>query len=75
MKNLQRHSKIECAKHSSNGSCGGFINGKCEVYKNKDCFWVLMYNNIKHSKIKKESFIKTYIEPKKNIGKDYFNDF
>lgn len=32
-----------CPKGLLNGPCGGMDKGKCEVDKNKDCAWVLIY--------------------------------
>ncbi len=36
-----------CPKSLMNGPCGGQDKGKCEVDKNKDCAWVLIYNELK----------------------------
>jgi len=36
-----------CAKGLLNGPCGGSDKGKCEVDKNKDCAWILIYNRLK----------------------------
>lgn len=36
-----------CHKHLLNGPCGGTNNGKCEVDKNKDCAWTLIYQRLK----------------------------
>jgi len=36
-----------CHKGLVNGPCGGTNNGKCEVDKNKDCAWTLIYNRLK----------------------------
>jgi ferredoxin len=36
-----------CAKGILNGPCGGTNNGKCEVDADKDCAWVLIYNQMK----------------------------
>ena len=36
-----------CAKGLLNGPCGGSNKGKCEVDKNKDCAWVLIYKRLK----------------------------
>lgn len=42
-----------CAKGLLNGPCGGMDKGKCEVDKEKDCAWVLIYNELqKKSKLK-----------------------
>lgn len=35
-----------CAKGLINGPCGGAYNGKCEVDRESDCAWVLIYNKI-----------------------------
>ncbi len=36
-----------CAKGLLNGPCGGSNKGKCEVDKNKDCGWALIYKRMK----------------------------
>jgi hypothetical protein len=36
----------KCHKSLLNGPCGGTNNGKCEVDKNKDCVWTLIYNRL-----------------------------
>jgi hypothetical protein len=36
-----------CAKSLVNGPCGGAINGKCEVDRNRDCGWQLIYDRLK----------------------------
>jgi ferredoxin len=35
-----------CAKGLLNGPCGGMDKGKCEVDKEKDCAWVLIYRDL-----------------------------
>lgn len=35
-----------CAKGLLNGPCGGVNKGKCEVDKEKDCAWVLIYKEL-----------------------------
>jgi ferredoxin len=35
-----------CAKGLLNGPCGGMNKGKCEADKDKDCAWVLIYNEM-----------------------------
>ena len=36
-----------CAKALLNGPCGGSDKGKCEVDKERDCAWILIYNRLK----------------------------
>ena len=36
-----------CHKGLMNGPCGGTNNGKCEVDKEKDCAWTLIYQRLK----------------------------
>lgn len=36
----------KCAKSLMNGPCGGAENGKCEVDRDRDCAWVLIYNRL-----------------------------
>ncbi len=36
-----------CHKSLLNGPCGGTNKGKCEVDKDKDCAWTLIYNRLK----------------------------
>ncbi len=36
-----------CAKGLLNGPCGGSDKGKCEVDKDKDCAWILIYKRLK----------------------------
>ena len=43
-----------CAKGLLNGPCGGMDKGKCEVDKDKDCAWVLIYNELQKQKHLKE---------------------
>ena len=38
-----------CAKSLLNGPCGGQNKGKCEVGKDRDCAWILIYNELKKS--------------------------
>lgn len=42
-----------CPKGLMNGPCGGVSKGKCEVDKDKDCAWVLIYKELeKKGKLK-----------------------
>lgn len=36
-----------CPKSLLDGPCGGQDKGKCEVDRDKDCVWVLIYNELK----------------------------
>ena len=36
----------DCAKSLINGQCGGSINGKCEVDKDKDCAWAKIFDRL-----------------------------
>ncbi len=38
-----------CSKGLLNGPCGGSKNEKCEVDKEKDCGWILIYKSLKES--------------------------
>ncbi len=38
---------VMCHKGLVNGPCGGTNNGKCEVDKERDCAWTLIYNRLK----------------------------
>ncbi|RKY31517.1 MAG: 5,10-methylenetetrahydrofolate reductase [Candidatus Omnitrophota bacterium] len=39
-----------CPKGLLNGPCGGMDKGKCEVDKERDCAWVLIYKELEKSK-------------------------
>ncbi|MDI6758215.1 MAG: methylenetetrahydrofolate reductase C-terminal domain-containing protein [Candidatus Omnitrophota bacterium] len=39
-----------CSKGLLNGPCGGVDKGKCEVDKDKDCAWVLIYKELEKEK-------------------------
>ena len=36
-----------CSKSLINGACGGTNHGKCEVTKEMDCGWYLIYKRLK----------------------------
>jgi ferredoxin len=40
-----------CAKGLLNGPCGGMDKGKCEVDKDNDCAWVLIYKELDKRKM------------------------
>ncbi len=39
-----------CPKELLNGPCGGMDKGKCEVDKDRDCAWVLIYKELEKKK-------------------------
>jgi len=51
-----------CAKGLLNGPCGGSKDGKCEVDREQDCGWQLIYERLK--KIGRLDLLKRYNEPK-----------
>jgi ferredoxin len=51
-----------CPKGLLNGPCGGMDKGKCEVDKERDCAWVLIYKELE--KRKKLDTLKKIQEPK-----------
>lgn len=63
-----------CPKGLLNGPCGGMDKGKCEVDKERDCAWVLIYKELEKSKklsklkeIKSPKDFKKTIKPHKLI--------
>jgi electron transport complex protein RnfC len=53
-----------CAKHLTNGMCGGSDKGMCEVGKERECGWSRIYDRLKaRGRIDK---LKTYVPAKKN---------
>lgn len=52
-----------CAKGLLNGPCGGARQGKCEVYPDKDCAWVLIYQRLK--KLGRIDRMEQIVPPKK----------
>ncbi len=51
-----------CSKGLLNGPCGGMTKGKCEIDKNRDCAWVLIYLELE--KIKKIEEFKKINKPR-----------
>jgi hypothetical protein len=51
-----------CHKGLVNGPCGGTNNGKCEVDKEKDCAWTLIYNRLKEQG--RTDLLKAYRPPR-----------
>lgn len=57
-----------CAKGLLNGPCGGMDKGKCEVDKDKDCAWVLIYKEAeKHKNLSKFKAIQSAKDYSKTI--------
>jgi len=56
-----------CPKGLMNGPCGGMNKGKCEVDKNRDCAWVLIYQELeKRNKLGEMKKIKEPRDHKKS---------
>lgn len=53
-----------CAKSLLNGPCGGAIDGKCEVDRNRDCGWQLIYDRLRE--LGRLDDMAVYITPKNN---------
>jgi len=51
-----------CAKGLLNGPCGGATDGKCEVSKDRDCGWQLIYERLKS--IGRLDLLRQYQAPK-----------
>ncbi len=51
-----------CSKGLLNGPCGGSKDGKCEVDKDKDCGWQLIYDRLKSKE--KLNLMQQYQKPK-----------
>jgi len=51
-----------CTKSLLSGPCGGTQDGKCEVDKDKDCGWHLIYERLK--KVGKLDNLKKFIKPR-----------
>jgi ferredoxin len=52
----------KCAKSLLNGPCGGAENGKCEVDRDRDCAWILIYNRL--AALGELDSMSSYKEPK-----------
>jgi hypothetical protein len=69
-----------CSKSLLNGPCGGTKDGKCEVDKEKDCGWHLIYERLKKigklDKLKEFKKARDYkkMEPTSEIRKKRFFD-
>ena len=53
-----------CAKSLLNGPCGGAKDGKCEVDRNRDCGWQLIYDRLKA--LGQLEQMEEYVDPKNN---------
>jgi hypothetical protein len=53
-----------CAKSLLNGPCGGAKNGKCEVDRNRDCGWQLIYDRLEA--LGRLDEMGNYVMPKNN---------
>lgn len=57
----------QCPKGLLNGPCGGAVEGKCEIDREKDCVWALIYERLK--KIHRLDLLYTIHEPKEHAFK------
>lgn len=53
---------MTCPKSLRNGPCGGTSNGQCEVYPDKPCIWVGVYNHARAAGRIQD--LKTFIPPR-----------
>ncbi len=53
---------MTCPKSMRNGPCGGTHNGQCEVYPDRACIWVKVYDHAKAAD--RVDALKTYIPPR-----------
>lgn len=37
---------VRCPKHLFNGPCGGYRKGECELGKDRQCAWILVYQKL-----------------------------
>lgn len=62
-----------CSKGLVNGQCGGSKNGKCEVDKDMDCGWELIYRKLEKLKkldtLKHPTQVRNYKKPFENSPK------
>ncbi|MBT3311118.1 MAG: 5,10-methylenetetrahydrofolate reductase [Desulfobacterales bacterium] len=55
-----------CHKGLLNGPCGGTNNGKCEIDKDKDCVWTLIYNRL--NELGQLDLMRTLHKPRNFLG-------
>ena len=53
---------MTCPKNLRNGPCGGTLNGQCEVFPDKPCVWVKVYERAQAADRIEE--LKIYIPPR-----------
>jgi methylenetetrahydrofolate reductase (NADPH) len=53
---------MTCPKNLRNGPCGGTLNGQCEVFPDKPCVWVKVYERAQAADRTEE--LKVYIPPR-----------
>ena len=53
-----------CPKQLVNGPCGGSTQGKCEVYSDRNCFWVQVYNRLDRQTTLEELAASPHLPPK-----------
>ncbi|MFH1995907.1 MAG: methylenetetrahydrofolate reductase C-terminal domain-containing protein [Candidatus Omnitrophota bacterium] len=63
-----------CSKSLMNGPCGGQDKGKCEVDKERDCAWIMIYNGLKKKgkldllrQIQKPKDYSVSVKPRKRV--------
>ena len=54
-----------CAKGLLNGPCGGASEGKCEIFKERDCGWQLIYERLQ--KLGRTENMYEYVAPKSHL--------
>jgi methylenetetrahydrofolate reductase (NADPH) len=67
---------MTCPKNLRNGPCGGPLNGQCEVYPDRACVFVKVYQRAKANR--RLDDLKTYIPPRNRALQDtssYLNYF
>jgi len=55
----------QCPKNLLNGPCGGSMDGKCEVDREKDCVWELIYKRLKM--LGRLDLLEKVYEPKEHL--------
>jgi len=55
-----------CHKGLVNGPCGGTNNGKCEIDKNKDCAWTMIYTRL--NELDRLDYMRKLQKPRNHLG-------